>query len=209
MPSTETPHLDLLFAGSVFCDLVFAGVPVPEIMRRLRLSRPTVTHWLRRFEHAGVDGLADRARPGRPSRISPEALRHIAMVVGARPRDLGIQGTRWSLARLRRYLVQTGTVPTLSLELLRITLKRLGLGLTASRAGQIQKGVTTMIPGAFEYHSPSSLGEATALLAKLGDDAKVLSGGQSLIPLMKLRLAAWIDPSPVPATRSAPSGSTR
>ena len=30
MPSTETPHLDLLFAGSVFCDLVFAGVPVPE-----------------------------------------------------------------------------------------------------------------------------------------------------------------------------------
>jgi len=30
VPSTETPHLDLLFAGSVFCDLVFAGVPVPE-----------------------------------------------------------------------------------------------------------------------------------------------------------------------------------
>src|SRR5512145_184285 len=46
-----------------------------------------------------------------------------------------------------------------------------------------------MIPGAFEYHAPTSLGEATALLAKLGDDAKVLSGGQSLIPLMKLRLA--------------------
>jgi carbon-monoxide dehydrogenase medium subunit len=47
-----------------------------------------------------------------------------------------------------------------------------------------------MIPGAFEYHAPSSLGEATALLARLGDDAKILSGGQSLIPLMKLRLAA-------------------
>jgi carbon-monoxide dehydrogenase medium subunit len=46
-----------------------------------------------------------------------------------------------------------------------------------------------MIPGTFEYHSPTSLGEATALLARLGDDAKVLSGGQSLIPLMKLRLA--------------------
>ena len=30
VPSTETPHLDLLFAGSVFCDLVFAGVPTPE-----------------------------------------------------------------------------------------------------------------------------------------------------------------------------------
>jgi carbon-monoxide dehydrogenase medium subunit len=47
-----------------------------------------------------------------------------------------------------------------------------------------------MIPAAFEYHAPTSLAEATALLARLGDDAKVLSGGQSLIPLMKLRLAS-------------------
>src|SRR4029450_597392 len=45
-----------------------------------------------------------------------------------------------------------------------------------------------MIPAAFEYHAPSTIGEATALLAKLGEDAKVLSGGQSLIPLMELRL---------------------
>jgi carbon-monoxide dehydrogenase medium subunit len=47
-----------------------------------------------------------------------------------------------------------------------------------------------MIPAAFEYHAPTSLGEATALLARLGEDAKVLSGGQSLIPLMKLRLSS-------------------
>ena len=165
-------------------------VPVREIVERLGLSRPTVAHWLRRFDRSGVTGLLDRPRSGRPPRISSELLRHITMVVSARPRDLGIQGARWSLARLRRYLVQTGAVPVLSLESLRITLKRAGLSLVGSRAGQIQKGVTTMIPGVFEYHAPSSLGEATALLAKLGDDAKVLSGGQSLIPLMKLRLAA-------------------
>jgi carbon-monoxide dehydrogenase medium subunit len=47
-----------------------------------------------------------------------------------------------------------------------------------------------MIPAAFEYHAPTSIGEATALLARLGEEAKVLSGGQSLIPLMKLRLAS-------------------
>jgi aerobic carbon-monoxide dehydrogenase medium subunit len=47
-----------------------------------------------------------------------------------------------------------------------------------------------MIPAAFEYHAPTGLAEATALLARLGEDAKVLSGGQSLIPLMKLRLAS-------------------
>jgi aerobic carbon-monoxide dehydrogenase medium subunit len=46
-----------------------------------------------------------------------------------------------------------------------------------------------MIPAAFEYHAPRSIAEATGLLATLGEDAKVLSGGQSLIPLMKLRLA--------------------
>ena len=47
-----------------------------------------------------------------------------------------------------------------------------------------------MIPGAFEYHAPRTIEEATGLLVKLGADAKILSGGQSLIPLMKLRLAS-------------------
>jgi aerobic carbon-monoxide dehydrogenase medium subunit len=46
-----------------------------------------------------------------------------------------------------------------------------------------------MIPAPFEYHAPTSLDEATALLVRLGEDAKILSGGQSLIPMMKLRLA--------------------
>ena len=46
-----------------------------------------------------------------------------------------------------------------------------------------------MIPGAFKYHSPSSLDEAIKLLEDLGDDAKILAGGHSLIPMMKLRLA--------------------
>ncbi len=45
-----------------------------------------------------------------------------------------------------------------------------------------------MIPAAFDYHAPQSLSEAVALLTKFGDGAKVLSGGQSLLPLLKLRL---------------------
>jgi carbon-monoxide dehydrogenase medium subunit len=47
-----------------------------------------------------------------------------------------------------------------------------------------------MIPAPFEYHRPASLPDAIALLGRLGGDAKVLAGGQSLIPLMKLRLAS-------------------
>ena len=46
-----------------------------------------------------------------------------------------------------------------------------------------------MLPSKFDYHRPESLDEALRLLAEL-DDAKVLAGGQSLIPVMKLRLAA-------------------
>jgi carbon-monoxide dehydrogenase medium subunit len=47
-----------------------------------------------------------------------------------------------------------------------------------------------MIPSAFDYVAPSSLDEAVALLRAHDGEAKVLSGGQSLIPLLKLRLAA-------------------
>ena len=46
-----------------------------------------------------------------------------------------------------------------------------------------------MFPASFEYAAPGSLDEALSLLAERGDDAKVLAGGQSLIPLMKLRFA--------------------
>ncbi len=46
-----------------------------------------------------------------------------------------------------------------------------------------------MIPGAFDYLAPQSVEEAVALLAEHGDDAKILAGGQSLIPAMRFRLA--------------------
>jgi aerobic carbon-monoxide dehydrogenase medium subunit len=46
-----------------------------------------------------------------------------------------------------------------------------------------------MIPASFEYLRPKTLPEAIGLLQQYGDDAKILSGGQSLIPMMKLRLA--------------------
>lgn len=47
-----------------------------------------------------------------------------------------------------------------------------------------------MIPSAFDFYAPKSLDEAVALLREHGDEAKVLAGGQSLIPAMRFRLAA-------------------
>ncbi len=46
-----------------------------------------------------------------------------------------------------------------------------------------------MIPPAFDYHAPKSVGEAIALLGQYGSDAKILAGGHSLLPMMKLRFA--------------------
>jgi carbon-monoxide dehydrogenase medium subunit len=46
-----------------------------------------------------------------------------------------------------------------------------------------------VIPPSFDYHSPRSVGEAIGLLASLGADAKILAGGHSLLPMMKLRFA--------------------
>jgi aerobic carbon-monoxide dehydrogenase medium subunit len=47
-----------------------------------------------------------------------------------------------------------------------------------------------MIPGPFVYHRPASVKEAVSLLGSLGEDARAIAGGHSLIPMMKLRLAS-------------------
>jgi carbon-monoxide dehydrogenase medium subunit len=47
----------------------------------------------------------------------------------------------------------------------------------------------TMIPGSFSYHRPATVADAVKLLSTLGDEARPLAGGHSLVPMMKLRLA--------------------
>src|SRR5271167_1624884 len=46
-----------------------------------------------------------------------------------------------------------------------------------------------MIPREFEYHAPQSISDALGLLERFGDEAKLLAGGHSLLPMMKLRFA--------------------
>ena len=61
-----------------------------------------------------------------------------------------------------------------------------------------------MIPPAFDYHAPKSVAEAIGLLGSLGPDAKLLAGGHSLLPMMKLRFAqptALIDINRIPELR--------
>jgi carbon-monoxide dehydrogenase medium subunit len=66
-----------------------------------------------------------------------------------------------------------------------------------------------VIPAEFDYAAPESLEEAIRLLEEVGEDAKLLAGGHSLIPLMKVRLAAptmLVDLRRVPGLRGVESG---
>ena len=51
-----------------------------------------------------------------------------------------------------------------------------------------------MIPASFDYVAPTSVEDALAALAEHGDDAKIIAGGQSLLPVLRMRLNApeWI-----------------
>jgi carbon-monoxide dehydrogenase medium subunit len=59
----------------------------------------------------------------------------------------------------------------------------------SSERGDEKQEEGTVIPGSFAYHRPTSVSDAVALLASLGEEARPLAGGHSLIPMMKLRLA--------------------
>jgi carbon-monoxide dehydrogenase medium subunit len=61
-----------------------------------------------------------------------------------------------------------------------------------------------MKPAPFEYHAPTTVAEVVGLLAELGDEAKILAGGQSLVPMLNLRLARFqhlVDIGRVPELR--------
>jgi carbon-monoxide dehydrogenase medium subunit len=61
-----------------------------------------------------------------------------------------------------------------------------------------------MIPPEFDYHAPTTLNDAVRLLSELGEDAKILAGGHSLLPMMKLRFAEpahLIDLNKIPQLR--------
>ena len=62
------------------------------------------------------------------------------------------------------------------------------LGQPGQPGQRLDRRWTGMIPAAFDYMAPTTLDEALAALAEHGDDAKVLGGGQSLLPVLRMRL---------------------
>ena len=69
------------------------GLSGYELMEQLGLSRPTIQRWLDRYEAAGIEGLEDRSRSGRPRTISPEVVEE---VVQKTTQEEPAEGTHWS-----------------------------------------------------------------------------------------------------------------
>ncbi len=86
------------------------GQRVSAIAARLDVGEDTVRFWLKRFNAAGLDGLADAPRSGRPATYSPEIVGEVIAASLTDPRTLELPFASWTLDRLQAYLQEQTTV---------------------------------------------------------------------------------------------------
>jgi transposase len=96
-----------------------AGKRVPEISEEVHLHPINVRKWIHRFNQMGLDGLRSGKSPGRPPVFSDEQRDTIVHIANTNPRSLGLHYSRWSLQRLRRYLIEHQIVEHISVETIR------------------------------------------------------------------------------------------
>jgi transposase len=106
-------------------------VAAPEIARVLQTDENQVRRVIAEFNADGMDSLRPPTGGGHPRRIDDATQQRIREIALARPGDLGEPGTRWSLSRLRRYLIRHRVVRQISKEHLRRLLNKMGI--TAQR----------------------------------------------------------------------------
>lgn len=95
------------------------GKRVPEISEEVNLHPINVRKWIHRFNKQGFEGLRSGKSPGRPPLFTEDQRMQIADIAAKNPRSLGLQFSRWSLQRLRKYLIEEGIVNCISVETVR------------------------------------------------------------------------------------------
>jgi transposase len=75
--------------------LVAQGMTCPEVAGLLGDAPRSVKNWVRRFESAGLAGLQEGERPGRPRRLSSQQLAEVDAVLRKTPREAGMGGNSW------------------------------------------------------------------------------------------------------------------
>jgi transposase len=91
--------------------LAHEGWLVPAIGRELGIADQTARLWLKRFNAAGLAGLADRPRAGRPVTYTPEQIGEVIATSLIKPDTLGLPFGSWTLDRLTAYLNEVKGVP--------------------------------------------------------------------------------------------------
>jgi len=100
------------------------GKTVPEIADKVDLHHQNVRKWIHRYRREGACGLLHRATgQSRNVKHNPATKRRIAEIAGADPRTLGLTFERWSLPRLRDYLVEQQVVSSICVESIRKILR--------------------------------------------------------------------------------------
>src|SRR5208337_3151621 len=91
--------------------LVAQGLTCPEVAALLGDASRSVEYWVRRFEEAGLAGLQEGERPGRPSRLSPKQLGEVDAVLRQAPREVGMAGKTLAAWIERQYGARLGGSP--------------------------------------------------------------------------------------------------
>jgi transposase len=84
---------------------------MPAIAREVRLDGDTVRLWLKRFNAAGLAGLRDRPRAGRPATYTAEQAGEVVGLSLTDPRSLDLPFASWTLDRLTAYLHEVKRIP--------------------------------------------------------------------------------------------------
>ena len=91
--------------------LAAQGARVPAIAQELRLHPRTVRLWLKRFNAAGLEGLKDAPRSGRPATYTPEQVGEVIAAALTNPQQLALPFGCWTLDRLEVYLNAEKGIP--------------------------------------------------------------------------------------------------
>ena len=110
-----------------------AGSSLVEASETVDLHYTNAHHRLRRFLVAGIPGLADRPRSGRPPDYDAQTTTEILKVATARPQDLGLGFTTWSLPKLEEFLQRRRGLKRLARSTIRRRLRAAGLHYRAGR----------------------------------------------------------------------------
>jgi transposase len=90
-----------------FCLLmVLNGQRVTDVADAMGEHSRTIERWRKRFNEQGLDGLLDDTSPGRPSRLSDQAMAALARDIENPPSQLGLSGEQWRGKQLQQHLTR-------------------------------------------------------------------------------------------------------